>query len=101
MNVSPAKIRIVPNCKLIKVTSNQSAQTFHNLLSGNSRKLVEKKHHKKFGEILSEYRITNFNDFDNSAPLFLRLFRSLRRQFSITTTTSTFRRTYRNGRYAQ
>lgn len=67
---SPSKVRVVPNCKLAKVTHNLSEQNYQKLLDGKSRKIVEKKHHKKFGEILSEYTISNVDGFDNSDPLF-------------------------------
>ena len=36
---------------------------------GNSRRIVEKRNHKKYGKIISEYFITNADNFDNSAPL--------------------------------
>lgn len=67
--IYPSKVRIVPNCKLAKVTPNHTEKNYQKLLSGKSRKLVEKKHHKKYGEIISEYTITNTADCDNSDPL--------------------------------
>lgn len=67
--IYPSKIRIVPNCKLAKVTSNLSDDKYNKLLNNKARQLVEKKKHKKHGEIVSKYCITNVDGYDNIDPL--------------------------------
>ena len=65
----PSKVRIVPNCKLAKVTANLSNVKYDKLLSGNNRKIIEKEKNKKHGDIISTYTITNAEGYDNSDPL--------------------------------
>ena len=49
----PIKKRLVPNFKLCKVI----------------RRIVEKKHHKKFGDLFTVYKISNANGYNNDDPL--------------------------------
>ena len=65
----PSKIRIVPNCKLAKVSPNLTDSQYDKAISGNPRKIREKKNHKKHGEIISTYYITNVDGYDNTDPL--------------------------------
>lgn len=65
----PSKVRIVPNFKLAKVTSNLSESSYNRLINGKSAEIVEKKKHKKFGEIVSTFTIKNSDDYDGTDPL--------------------------------
>lgn len=69
----PAKVRVVPNCKLAKITANLTEQKFQKMLDGNNRQIVEKKKHKKKGktssEIVSTYQIINAEGYDGTDPL--------------------------------
>jgi len=69
----PAKVRVVPNCKLAKITANLTEQKFQKMLDGNNRQIVEKKKHKKKGktssEIVSTYQIINADGYDGTDPL--------------------------------
>ena len=65
----PSKIRIVPNCKLAKNTSNLDNQSYNNILNGGKGGIIEKKKHKKHGQIISTYTITNADGYDNTDPL--------------------------------
>lgn len=65
----PAKVRVVPNCKLAKITANLSEQKFQKMLDGNNRKILEKKKNKKHGDIVSTYQISNADGYDGSDPL--------------------------------
>ena len=65
----PAKIRVVPNVKLAKVISNLSAEKFERAISGNSRGVVEKRNTKKFGDVVTSYKIANADGFTDESPL--------------------------------
>lgn len=68
--IYPSKIRIVPNCKLAKIINNLTDSQFDNMTDKvKKRGLIEMKNHKKFGEILSTYKIVNGNDYDGTDPL--------------------------------
>ena len=70
IQVYPSKKRIVPNCKLAKIINNLTDSQFDNMTDkGKKRGLIEMKNHKKFGEILSSYKIVNGNDYDGTDPL--------------------------------
>ena len=69
VQIYPAKIRIVPNCKLVKITGNQTETNYQKLLSGKNRGVVEKKKTKKRGELVSKYYISNVEGYDNTDPL--------------------------------
>ena len=65
----PSKVRIVPNCKLAKVTANRSEKQYDKLLAGKRQGVIEKKNHKKHGEIISDYFIVNAKGYDGTEPL--------------------------------
>lgn len=69
IQIYPAKTRVVPNIKLIKVLAKQSADDYHELLDGEPRNIVEKRNHKKHGKIVSTYTITNADGYDGVDPL--------------------------------
>lgn len=66
----PAKVRIVSNCKLAKVTANRTDKQYENLLSGKKNGgILEKKKNKKHGDIISTYQITNTEVYGGTDPL--------------------------------
>ena len=66
----PSKVRIVPNCKLAKVTANLTEEKYTNFLSGRKNGgILEKKKSKKHGDIVSTYTITNDKNYDGTEPL--------------------------------
>ena len=65
----PAKVRIVPNCKLAKISANNTVKQYGKLLDGKKFNLIEKKKHKKHGEIVSTFAITNAEGYDGTDPL--------------------------------
>ena len=68
--VYPITQRIVPNFKLCKVIYNLEQQKYTSMvIDGKQRKVLEKKKHKKFGDIVTVYRISNSEDYDNTDPL--------------------------------
>ena len=68
--VYPIKLRLIPNFKLCKVIYNlEQAQFDRMVVNGNQRKILEKKKYKKYGDIVTVYRISNSDGFDNSDPL--------------------------------
>ena len=68
--VYPITQRLVPNFKLCKVIYNLEEQKYTGMVvDGKQRKVLEKKKHKKFGDIVTVYRISNSDDFDNTDPL--------------------------------
>lgn len=69
IQIYPARTRVVPNIKLIKVLAKQSAEVYHELLDGESRNIVEKKNHKKHGKIVTTYTIANADGYDGTDPL--------------------------------
>ena len=71
VQVYPSKVRIVPNCKLVKTINNLSTDKFSNMIvEGNERKIREVKNHKKFGDVFSTYKLVlNDAECDDSDPL--------------------------------
>ena len=66
----PAKQRIVPNCKLCKVIHNLSQDDYdYMVVDDKKRRIIEMRHHKRYGEINSIYKISNASDYDNTDPL--------------------------------
>ena len=66
----PAKVRVVPNCKLAKVTANRTNEQYVDLLSGKKNGgILEKKKSKKHGDLISTYTITNADGYDGTDPL--------------------------------
>ena len=67
--IYPSKVRIVPNCKLAKITANHTDKQYQKLMDGKRRGIIEKKNHKKYGDIVTAYYITNADGYDNTDPL--------------------------------
>lgn len=68
----PVKVRVVPNCKLSKVTANRNEAQYSELLSGEEYRVIEKKKKKKAGgteKIVSTYQILNADGYDGTDPL--------------------------------
>ena len=66
----PAKKRIVPNCKLCKVIHNLTRDEYdYMVVKDKKRRIIEMRHHKRYGEINSLYKISNTDDYDNTDPL--------------------------------
>ncbi len=65
----PAKVRVVPNCKLAKITANRTEEQYTDLISGEKYSVVEKKKSKKHPKIVSDYYITNADGYDGTDPL--------------------------------
>lgn len=70
VQIYPNKQRIVPNCKLAKTINNLSENNYSAMVvDGNERKIREVKNHKKYGDVISTYRLINDSDCDDSDPL--------------------------------
>ena len=70
--IYPSKIRIVPNCKLAKVTSDHTDKEYQKLIDGQRAGIIEKKNHKnhkKIGKVITKYTITNTEGYNNTDPL--------------------------------
>lgn len=65
----PAKVRVVPNCKLAKITANRTEKQYDRLLDGKKFTVVEKKKSKKRDEICSTFTITNAEGYEGTDPL--------------------------------
>ena len=60
------KVRIVPNVKLIKNISKLSAEGHQDMLDDG---IIEKRNHKKFGDVITCYKIVNADGYDDESPL--------------------------------
>lgn len=70
VQVYPTKRRLVPNFKLCKVIINLSEEQYgHMIVDGKSRKILEKKRHKKYGDVVTVYKISLADGYDNTDPL--------------------------------
>ena len=70
VQVYPTKTRLVPSFKLCKVIVNLSKEQYGRMVvDGKSRKILEKKKHKKFGDVVTVYKISLADDCDNTDPL--------------------------------
>lgn len=71
IQVYPNKKRIVPNFKLVKIAYNLSNENYDKMVfGGNSRRLIEKKNYKNTGEdVVTIYKISNSDGYENSDPL--------------------------------
>ena len=68
--IMPIKMRFVPNFKLCKVIYNLQQEKFSNIVvDGQGRKIIEKKNVKGYGDIVTDYHITNDDSCDNTDPL--------------------------------
>ena len=70
VQIYPIKKRIIPNFKLCKVIHNLEQEKYDRMVvAGRNRRIIEKRNHKKFGDLFTVYKITNADGFDNSDPL--------------------------------
>ena len=69
VQIIPAKVRVVPNVKLIKNIIEFDAETYQDLLGGEEGGVIEKRNHKKFGEVITTYKIANADGYDDDSPL--------------------------------
>lgn len=70
VQIYPAKKRVELNDKATKRFFNLTRESYQKLLESNAKAtLVEKKNHKKFGNIKSSFSISNENGFSNFIPL--------------------------------
>ena len=67
VQIYPARIRIVPNSKLVKNVCNLSGAAYDRAINGTERKIVETRNHKKFGKVKTPYKLSN--NGDNTEPL--------------------------------
>lgn len=67
--IFPSKIRIVPNCKLVKLTANHTDKEYQKMMNGGNSGVIEKRNHKKIGRVVTKYTITNAEGYDNTDPL--------------------------------
>ena len=66
----PVQKRLVPNFKLCKVISHLSKEQYERMVvDGKQRKILEKHNHKRYGEVVTVYRISNADGYDNTDPL--------------------------------
>ena len=70
VQIYPITQRIVPSFKLCKVIFNLDQQKYIEMvIDGKTRRIVEKRNHKKFGTIFTTYRISNSKAYNNTDPL--------------------------------
>ena len=70
VQVYPAKKRVELNDKATKRFFNLTRESYQKLLESKAKAtLIEKKNHKKFGNIKSSFSISNENGFSNFIPL--------------------------------
>ena len=69
IQIYPAKVRVVPNVKLVKSITKFDAEDYQELLGGEEAEVVEKRNHKKFGMIATTYKIMNADGYDDDSPL--------------------------------
>ena len=70
VQIYPIKKRLVPNFKLCKVIYSLEQEKYDRMVvAGKRRRIVEKKNHKKFGDLFTVYKITNADGFDSDDPL--------------------------------
>ena len=69
IQIYPAKVRVVPNVKLVKNISKLSAEGYQDMLGGGTGGIIEKRNHKKFGDVITSYKIVNAEGFTDDSPL--------------------------------
>ena len=69
ITIYPTRIRLDLNDKATKTLFNQSGERFEKLISGKTRKLIERRKHGKKAEVLSGYTLTTAKGFTFIAPL--------------------------------
>lgn len=67
IQIYPARIRVIPNSKLMKQVCNLSDKAYDRAINGTERSVIEKRNHKKFGKVKTPYKI--HNNGDNTEPL--------------------------------
>ena len=70
VQIYPIMKRLIPNFKLCKVISHLSKEQYERMVvDGKQRKILEKHNHKRYGEVVTVYRISNADGYDNTDPL--------------------------------
>ena len=70
VQITPIKKRTVTNFKIAKVLYNLNQEKYDSMVvAGRRRRVVEKRNHKKFGDLFTVYKISNADGFDNDDPL--------------------------------
>ena len=70
VQIYPAKLLLVPNFKLAKNIRNHDDNEYHKLLDGIKGGVIEKKNHGKVRlDVVTTYKISNADDYDDSDPL--------------------------------
>ena len=69
VQIYPSKVRVVPNVKLIKNISKLSTESYQDMLNGGNGGIIEKRNHKKFGNVITTYKIVNADGYDDESPL--------------------------------
>lgn len=70
VQIYPSTKRLVPNFKLVKVTQQLDQNEYKDIVTGKrTAGIVEKKKHKKKGDIVTTYTVSNVDGYDNTDPL--------------------------------
>ena len=69
VQLCPAKVRVVPNVKIIKNITEFDSDDYQELLGGEKGGVIEKRKHKKFGDVITTYKIVNVDGYDDESPL--------------------------------
>ena len=70
LQIYPIKKRLVTNFKLCKILYNLDQEKYDRMIvAGKRRRIVEKRNHKKFGDLFTVYKVSNADGFDNDDPL--------------------------------
>ena len=69
IQICPAKVRVVPNVKLIKNITEFDADDYQELIGGAKGGVIEKRNHKKHGRVATTYKINNADGYDGDSPL--------------------------------
>lgn len=69
IQIYPSKIRLVPNDKFTKKTFNLDDEVSTDIFNGATLSLIEKRNHKKIGDIQSHYQFYTNSEYVNSRPL--------------------------------
>ena len=66
----PTKKRLVPNFKLCKVIAHLSKEQYERMVvDGKPRKVLEKHNYRRYGAVVTVYKISNSEGYDNTDPL--------------------------------
>lgn len=70
VQIYPIKKRTVTNFKIAKVLYNLNQEKYDSMVvAGKRRRVVEKRNHKKFGNLFTVYKLSNADGYDNDDPL--------------------------------